>query len=574
MVRARLVGLLALAQLVSAVAPASPVAAASPEPSPSVPEVTEVTKASESDGGWWVQGEYRISHPPTSKVTRSREPIVAANPLAPNQLAVAYAVGKDLGQAVVRISRDGGRTWQTTPRRPEGGGNHPVVAWGPGPVRGKARLYYSGMGGSNGRYHHLISWSDDEGLTWSRPYVADDTRPWFGGYPDMVVDTDRRSPNYGVVYHVYNWPKDPASGPGIRVLASGDYGETFQQVEVPRLDPPTGYDETWRISNRLATGPDGSLYLSGYQVDLADWRHKEPFAKGSTANVGRLAFTVTRLTYDRRRGRLTRHPTVLARSQPETSWNMGWAPEGLSGPMMEPHWSHGLAVDEGGRVYLATVDDGRIRLSRSDDRGLTWRTRALPHLPRLDGSWQRAMRPDVVAGDGFVAVVYHSVDAGADDRTSGGAAMVSFDRGRRWVGPRLISDVRWETAPVATLYNGVGLRDRATVLADGRTVYFAYGDARERPSVVYGARLRVNVPDPDGAAPVTPSEDLPPCGPETVAAPSPGATDGQGAILTAPPSPGTSGPPPCQPVSSAAPSPGTATSDSGSPVPSSSPGPA
>jgi hypothetical protein len=119
------------------------------------------------------------------------------------------------------------------------------------------------------------------------------------------------------------------------------------------------------------------------------------------------------------------------------------------------------------------------------------------------------MRPDLVAGDGFVAVLFHTVDASGIRKTAGNAAAVSFDRGASWVGSRSITGQRWLIAPIIATYNGPGLRDRATVLADGTTIYFAYGDGRDGRSAAIGARIRVTPvatePPPSPSAEPSPS---------------------------------------------------------------------
>ena len=164
-------------------------------------------------GAWTVQGEYRVSVRPTSLLNRSREPIVTAHPFDPSRLAVVFAAGPgEHSHPVIRISHDGGRTWRDTPGHPLGGGSHPMVAWGPGPRPGTARLYYTAMGGVPNDYHFEVSYSDNEGRTWHLAYVANHTRGWFDGIADMVVDMNPASPNYGVLYLAYNWPKDPARG--------------------------------------------------------------------------------------------------------------------------------------------------------------------------------------------------------------------------------------------------------------------------------------------------------------------------------------------------------------------------
>ena len=55
---------------------------------------------------------------------------------------------------------------------------------------------------------------------------------------DLAVDTNPASPNYGTVYLAYNWPKDPTQGDGFHVVASGDYGRTFADTEIPKLPRP------------------------------------------------------------------------------------------------------------------------------------------------------------------------------------------------------------------------------------------------------------------------------------------------------------------------------------------------
>ena len=450
---------------------------------------------SAASGSWSTLGESRISWRPTSLSNRVREPIVAACPTNPLKLAVVFPVGPgEVSHPVVRISHNGGRTWVTRSARLYGGGSHPMVAWGPGPRAGSTRLYYTAMGGSPNNYHFEVSHSDNEGLSWHLDYVANHTRGWFGGIADLVVDTTKSSPNYGTVYLAYNWPKDPARGTGLHVAASGDYGRTWAETEVPKLAAPAGYGDAFRISYRLATAPNGDAYVEGYQLDLRTWRFSQPFWKGGTGNVGRIAFGVARLRFDRVRRRLAHGPNVLATTLPETMWNLGYALQGQNVSLVEPNWATGLVVDEGGRVYFAVAVDGRIRLLRSDDRGLTWHRSELPQAPAVNGRKQRSTRPDLVAGHGFVAVLFHTVDASGSNRTFGTAAAVSFTRGSTWVGPRAAVGHRWRINPIIAVYNGPGLRDRAAVLADGRTIYFAYGDGRDGRSAAFGARIRVTLP--------------------------------------------------------------------------------
>ena len=155
-----------------------------------------------------------------------------------------------------------------------------MVAWGPGPRRGTARLYYTAMGGPAPNYHFVVSYSNNEGRTWHLGFIADHTRGWSIGIEDMVVDTNPASPNYGTLYLAYNWPKDPDEGDGLHVVASGDYGRTFAETEIPKLPGPDGYGDAWRIGYKLATAPDGSAYVAGYQLDMKTWRLSSPVLQG------------------------------------------------------------------------------------------------------------------------------------------------------------------------------------------------------------------------------------------------------------------------------------------------------
>ena len=157
-----------------------------------------------------------------------------------------------------------------------------------------------------------------------------------------------------------------------------------------------------------------------------------------------------------------------------------------------------------GRIYYAVAGDGRIRIVTSDDHGRTWRLRYLPRASAVGDMAQRSMRPDLVTGEGFVAVLFHTVDAQGNRRTAGNAVAVSFDRGATWVGPRPVNRSRWRINPIIAVYNGPGLRDRGALLADGRTIYFAYGDGRDGRSSAFGARIRVTPPPPDPTRPRRP----------------------------------------------------------------------
>ena len=455
---------------------------------------------------------------PTSASTRSSEPAISADPLDARRLALVYLHGSGPVQSVVRISHDGGLTWRNVRTNPGGGGYHLMVAWGPGPVPGHSRLYFANMTGSGGGVRLMTRYSDNEGASWSSRRIQTDTPAWVGGTPDLTVDTNPASPNYGVVYATYNWPRSAARGPGLHIIASGDYGRTFHAVEVPALPTTVSYPVGDRIGYRLRAAPDGGLYVVWYQADLRYWRLSDPLSKGSLSNIGRIRFAVARLVYNRAARTWHRGPSLTAATLPRTAWNAGFIrPGGLTN---DPQWSPGIVVDpDSGRVSIAISVDGGIWVYSSGDLGRTWSYRSLPSPLAVNGRSQWIAKPDLVIGKGFLAVTMKMLDrTGA---TSTHAYSVSTDGGRTWSRPHVLSGVRWASARVSGPVNGVGLRNRATVTADGRHIVFAYGDGR------YGARglnraavlvsvITISVPTPP---PPTASPD-PTASPEPTATPT------------------------------------------------------
>jgi hypothetical protein len=439
------------------------------------------------------------------------EPTVATHPTDPRRLAVVYqryARGGTCGlDTTVRISRDGGATWTTARGRPyarsgRGPNFHAVIAWGPGPRPGSARLYWADTtvpGCSYSAHHASVAYSDDEGATWSRLYVERRTPAWVGGFPEITVDRDPASPNHGAVYVVYNWLASRTSGPGMHVIASTDFGRTWRaSVEIPPAPRPSGCGASWRIAYRARTAPDGSLYVSGYQADLRRWDASRIFSKGGPANVCRLGFTVTRVRLDRARRTLTRGPTVMAALVARSAQAVyGAAAVGTTGTSIDPQWCHGLDVDRAdGTVHLAVASyrattspgtpRGIVRVGRSTDGGRTWRWRTLPAvtLPgsvAAGGGLGSSFKPTLAARDGVVFVGFHVI---TDARGAAGRRPVvgtyfaaSLDGGRTFARPVPVTRSRWPAAVLERGVNGPGLRERADFTADGHVVY-VYGDGR------------------------------------------------------------------------------------------------
>jgi hypothetical protein len=171
-------------------------------------------------------------------------------------------------------------------------------------------------------------------------------------------------------------------------------------------------------------------------------------------------------------------------------------------------WLQGFDIDrETGRLYLAVgaygaaTDDrphGTIRVGHSDDGGRTWSFSRLPPAPDVDGHRQSSIRPNLVAGPGYVLVTFHTLDDVAARATVGNAISMSADGGSTWQTALAVSAKRWSAASLGGVVNGTGLRERAEILADG-SVFWAYGDGRFASAsatgrvAVVGARIDVGV---------------------------------------------------------------------------------
>ncbi len=437
------------------------------------------------------------------------EPIVATDPLDPAVLAVAferYAAAPD-GDCVldpaIAISRDAGATWRLAPSSPWIGSarypdHHVVIAWGLGPTPGSTRLYWADMTTPSHSSSHLLSVasSADEGRHWSPLYTERRTPPWVGGYPDITVDNGPASPNRGAVYVAYNWSGD-GSGPGLRIIASADFGRTWVALEIPPASGPPGFGAVSRIGYRLRTGPDGTLYVASYQASIRAWDPTDVFSLGGPANVGRLGFVVASARFDRPTGAFaTTGPARWAYLLPANAYTVSdLAAPGTAGTLtMDPRWQVGFDVDPGtGAVYLAvpdyrpptsrTLPRGTIRVGRSENGGRTWRWTTVPPAAPFDGLPQSSFRPSLVADDGVVFVGFHVItdvgeaDAGADLATIGTAWAVSIDGGTTFGRPLVVPASRWDPAVLASDPTGTGLRERAERAGEGRVV-FVYGDGR------------------------------------------------------------------------------------------------
>ena len=265
---------------------------------------------------------------------------------------------------------------------------------------------------------------------------------------------------YGTLYVAYNWLPS-AAGPGLHVLAKPLHGP-WAQVEVPAVGL-AGYPAHDRIGYRLAATATGAL-VSFYEADLRRFFGEFSPANGAAGNVGRQGFATATISFDGTR-------LTVARPQWATTVS------GSSAVYLEPQWQSQLAVDTSvgaSRRWLVVESGGRIKVGRSGSSGAwTWITLAAGFKPSLAVSSG--------AGGGVVFVGWHVLHDGQVQNEFA----LSYDHGRTWTRPRLVSAATWV---IPDVINGTGLRENATY-GDG-AFYWAWADTRSGAIVTYLAAVR------------------------------------------------------------------------------------
>jgi hypothetical protein len=193
----------------------------------------------------------------------------------------------------VYTSSDGGQTWtnrglldqQATWNPAFVSDGDPVVAWGPRPdgnggftYANGARVYYASLmsyapgsspykGGFGGNEFQIVTYSDDNGATWSPPVVINKSNPiTFNDKNALGVDANPTSPFFGRVY--VSWTAFRGAGNGnepIMVAYSSDGGTTWSSST--QLSP-AGNNGTGngRQGSAIATTPDGTVMVAFEQA--------------------------------------------------------------------------------------------------------------------------------------------------------------------------------------------------------------------------------------------------------------------------------------------------------------------
>ena len=243
---------------------------------------------------------------PTNK---QNEPTIAMNPLAPAHLIAGSNDEQDqppcgpgpvrgqdaedsdgsvvpgVGTDGIYPSADGGTTWTNRgliddqPSWSAAGvvsGGDPVMASGPRPGPGGfswsngARVYYASLAtvvGAKGFEYIIVSYSDDDGATWSPPVIGTSktSAADFNDKNWISVDDSPTSPFFGRLYLTWTeFRSATATGNGsepVMVAVSADGAQSFG---APTQLSPAGNNRTGngRQGSSSTVGPDGTAYVA------------------------------------------------------------------------------------------------------------------------------------------------------------------------------------------------------------------------------------------------------------------------------------------------------------------------
>ena len=379
-----------------------------------------------------------------SFVAVGTEPTVSSDPFNPGVVAVisqnVYMHGATSGcsQPSIRISRDGGATWDPAsfPWGTQCQDMHAVAAWGP-----NSRLWAGDAVGVPGGVAMAVTYTDNMGKSWTGRYVEHFTKPWSGCYPAIAVDNRPDSPNFGTVYVAYNWLPN-SYGPGVALMASRT-GATWYHAEV-KVTTLTGYPYSWRLGYRIEAAPDGTAVVSYYQSSLHWWDQNNMFGEGSGSNIGSRGFEAARVHFDGQR---------LWADAPTHAVSVDHA---------SASWQSGLAVADTGEIWLAVENGNGISVGSP---GGTWQ--------KIVVAGKSSFKPSLAIGGGAIFVGWHAEDPDGKVWTY---YTLSYDGGATFLPPALATNATWYPTSVADHINGVGLRENAD-FSNG-LFYYAYGDAR------------------------------------------------------------------------------------------------
>ncbi len=408
-------------------------------------------------------------------------------PCGPGPVRGANAATSDcsffpgVGTSGIYLSSDGGVTWTNHGLLDDqaswaGKGvisdGDPVIAFGPKPdghggysYANGARAYYSSLAtitSLKGFEYIIVSYSDDDGQTWSAPVVAT-TRTNSAQFNDknwVTVDATPGSPYFGTVYLSWTaFRSATATGFGnepVMVVSSTDGGLSFG---APKQLSPAANNGTGngRQGSSTTVGPDGTVYVAFEQASSqvvavsrdggASWTR--PMTIGPVADI---QDPIPGANF-----RTDSFPVIAA--DPRTGSTTVYAA-----------WT------------TLTSGGGRTVVAKSTDRGLTWGSPAtvsgtgqgyafFPGLDvapdgRVDLAWQglKAVNPAIFGtGNASIDSYYSSLPAG----------------GTTWTAPVKVSTA--SSDPAVSAQNNLQRQfwgDYNTLVSGASGAWFIYTDSR------------------------------------------------------------------------------------------------
>ena len=432
-----------------------------------------------------VAGNYLIS----GANDEQRQPPCGPGPVrGPTAVPSDCSFFPNVGTSGVYTSNDGGASWTNRGLLDDQASwkasrlvsdGDPVIMYGPKPAAGGgfsydqgARAYYATLASykdnvgpypANKAPEFLaISFSDDDGITWSSPVIATPNHPVnFNDKEWLAADDNPDSPYFGRLYMSWTqFRSNTARGNGnepVKAVYSADGGRTFS---APRQLSPAGNNGTGngRQGSYVVSGPDGSVYVAfeqgSSQVVAISRDGGVSYSRPATIGpVTDIADPIPGANF-----RTNSFPTIAADPRPKSS-------------TLYASWA------------TRTAEGGRIVVSTSTDKGRSWSAPTTVSTAAEGYAFYQGMD---VAPNGRVDLGYQALKAVNPATYGTGNALIDSwyvsrpaDPAGQWSIRKRVSSV--SSDPAVSAQNNLArqfMGDYNQLVSRDGTAWFIYTDAR------------------------------------------------------------------------------------------------